>query len=74
MERESLDIKSSRRRRTKVEALNSMQIVSFLLFLGVKMRRRREAMLIEDLLAALTFKKDARTTIGGSRKVVRMGS
>jgi hypothetical protein len=51
-----------------------MQIVSFLLFIGVKMRRRREAMLIEDLLAALTFKKDARTTIGGSRKVVRMES
>ena len=51
-----------------------MQIVSFLLFIGGKMRRRREAMRIEDLLVALTFKKDARTTIGGSRKVVRMGS
>ena len=64
MERESSDIKSSRRRRRKVEALNSMQIVFFLLFIGAKMRRRREAMRIEDLLVALTFKKDARTTIG----------
>src|SRR3954451_1910688 len=70
--KESSEIKSRRRRRRKVEALNSMQIVSFLLFIGGKMRRRREAMRIENLLVALTFKKDARTTIGGSRKVVRM--
>jgi hypothetical protein len=74
MERESSDITSRRRRRRKAEALNSMQIVSFLLFIGAKMRRRREAMRIEDLLVAFTFKKDARTTIGGSRKVVRTGS
>src|SRR5436853_7415337 len=72
--KESSEIKTRRRRRRKVEALNSMQIVSFLLFIGGKMRRRREAMRIEDLLVMLTFKKDARTTIGGSRKVVRMGS
>src|SRR3954451_514703 len=71
MERESSDIKSRRRRRRKVEALNSMQIVSFLLFIGAKMQRRREAMRTEDLLAALTFKKDARTMIW-SRKLVRM--
>jgi hypothetical protein len=51
-----------------------MQIASFLLFIGAKMRRRREAMRIEDLPVALTFKKDARTMIGASRKVVRMGS
>ena len=69
MERESLDIKSNRRRRTKVEALNSMQIASFLLFIGAKMRRRREAMRIEDLPVALTFKKDARTTIGGAGRL-----
>ena len=71
--KESSDIKSRRRRRSKVEALNSKQIVTFLLFIGAKMQRRREAMRTEDLLAALTFKKDARTMIG-SRKLVRMGS
>src|SRR3954471_20728583 len=49
MERESSDITSSRRRRRKVEALNSMQIVSFLLFIGAKMQRRREVMRTEDL-------------------------
>ena len=57
MERESLDIKSSRRRRTKVEALNSIQIASFLLFIGAKMQRRREAMRTEDLLAALNLQE-----------------
>src|SRR4051812_34698164 len=57
MERESSDIKSSRRQRRKVEALNSMQIVSFLLFIRAKMRRRREAMRIEDLPVALTLRK-----------------
>src|SRR3954447_13700987 len=57
MERESSDIKSSRRRRTKVEALNSIQIASFLLFIGAKMQRRREAMRTEDLLAALNLQE-----------------
>src|SRR5947209_19957678 len=60
MERESSDIKSSRRRRTKVEALNSIQIASFLLFIGTKMQRRREAMRTETFWPRSTFKKDDR--------------
>src|SRR5947209_20552598 len=71
--KESSDIKSRRRRRRKVEALNSMQIVSFLLFIGAKMRRRREAMRIENLLVVLTFKKDARTTMRGAGRLLEWG-
>src|SRR3954454_363294 len=69
LERGSSDIKSRRRRRRKVEALNSMQIVSFLLFIGAKMRRRREAMRIEDILVAFTFKKTLGRRSGGAGRL-----
>ena len=56
MERESSDIKSSRRRRRKVEALNSMQIVSFLLFIGIRCGAG-EKQCVEDLLAAFNLQE-----------------
>src|SRR5438105_1648847 len=56
MERESSDIKSSRRRRMKIEAQQYADCVLPPLHRG-KMRRRREAMRIEDLLAALNLQE-----------------
>ena len=57
MERESSDITSRRRRRRKVEALNSMQIVSFLLFIGVRCGAGEKQMRTEDLLVALNLQE-----------------
>ena len=57
----------------KVEALNSMQIVSFLLFLEVKMRRRREAMRTETFWPRSTFKKDDRGEPEGCSNGILIG-